>query len=86
MPNPDPEHHESGVSAKPSDDGGAMLDDLGVRTNDATVETWGDEQKKALIAALESLWAYGADRHPAPARALNLLRYSLGLPQVEYRS
>jgi hypothetical protein len=43
-----------------------------------------DEQKHALILTLEYLWAYGADRHPAPARALNDLREALGLPPHDY--
>lgn len=45
-----------------------------------------ETQKVALLLALESLWEYGADRHPAPARALNVLRESLDMETVEYRS
>lgn len=45
-----------------------------------------DAQKTALLEALESLWMYGADRHPSPARRLNVLRESLGMPLVDYKS
>lgn len=45
-----------------------------------------EEQKQALLAALDYMWAYGCDRHPAPARALNALREALGMDKVEYRS
>jgi hypothetical protein len=29
-----------------------------------------EEQKQALMNALDYLWAYGADQHPAPARGI----------------
>ena len=45
-----------------------------------------EEQKQALLNVLDTLWAYGADRHPAPARALNALREALEMEKVEYRS
>lgn len=45
-----------------------------------------EEQKQALLDALEYLWVYGADRHPAPARALNRLREALEMGKVEYQS
>lgn len=45
-----------------------------------------EEQKQALLNALDYLWAYGADKHPAPARALNALREALGMEKKKYAS
>ena len=43
-----------------------------------------EAEKQALLSALEYLWIYGADQHPAPARALNRLCVAFGLPQKDY--
>jgi hypothetical protein len=43
-----------------------------------------EEQRDALIDALDCMWAYGTDGNPTVARVLNVLRESLGMEPGDY--